>query len=31
LVRKYGIVKRIMDLSARVFRSKRAFLEISEC
>jgi len=30
LVRKYGVLKRIMDLSAWIFRSKRAFLEITQ-
>jgi uncharacterized protein len=30
LVQKYGILKRIMDVSAWLFRSKRDFLEISE-
>jgi len=30
LVRKYGFQKRVMDLSAWLFRSKRAFIEISD-
>ncbi len=29
LARKYGLMKRVMDLSAWLFRSKRAFVEIS--